>query len=550
MGLDTPITIYPARVVRTVNRSNPVAEAVAVSDGRVVAVGAVDELRRWGVATIDDRFADQVIVPGFVEAHAHAMEGALWRHVYVGFRDRSGPDGRRWPGCRTIEAVIDRLRDAAADGPGRREPLVAWGLDPIYFAGDRLLGTHLDRVSTDRPVFVMHASAHLATANGAMLRASGIDASTSTPGVDKGADGEPTGELQEPAAMGLARGGMAALFAGIGTDDALRAMASLARRAGVTTMTDLGGLPLADDAAIDRLLAVTADDAFGVRLVPFLATIGGPPMSPEAAAARSVELKARGTDTCLLGRRKLVLDGSIQGWTAQVSWPGYLTRTHQGQWLIPPEHVMAEVAEHQRVGIQVHAHCNGDLATELFLDAVEAATIAHPRPDLRHTVTHCQLTTPAQYRRMATLGVGANVFSNHLVTWGDQHRDQTVGPERARGMNAAATALRHGVALSLHSDAPVTPLGGVQLMWCAVNRLTDSGHVLGDHERISAADALEAVTIGGAYLLKLDHLVGSLEAGKLADFAVLSDDPLDVGPGAIRDIEVVASCRGGVVTVS
>lgn len=549
MGLDTPITIYPARLVRTVNRSQPTADAVAVSAGRIVGVGTVDELQRWGTATVDRRFADAVIVPGFVEAHAHTMEGAMWRHVYVGYRDRTGPDGTRWPGCRSIDEVVERLRDAAAAhrSGARDEPLVAWGLDPIYFSGERLLGAHLDRAVADRPVFVMHASGHLATVNTAMLRAHGIDASATTPGVDKDAAGEPTGELQEPAAMSLARSGMARLYAGLGTDDAVRTAAAVAARAGVTTLADLGGLALGDDTTVDRLLALTAGDDFPVRLVPFLASIGMPALGPVEAAERSVFLRARATDTCFLGRRKLVLDGSIQGWTAQVSWPGYLTRTHHGQWLIAPEQVMADVAEHHRRGIQVHAHCNGDLTTELFLDAVEAAMIAAPRPDLRHTVTHCQLTTPAQYRRMAALGMGANVFSNHLVTWGDQHRDLTVGPERARGMNAAATALRLGVPLTLHSDAPVTPLGGLQLMWCAVNRITESGQVLGEHERIGAADALEAVTIGGAFLLKLDHLVGSLEAGKLADFAVLGDDPLAVAPEAIRAIEVVASCRGGVV---
>jgi predicted amidohydrolase YtcJ len=141
----------------------------------------------------------------------------------------------------------------------------------------------------------------------------------------------------------------------------------------------------------------------------------------------------------------------------------------------------------------------------------------------------------------------ANLFSNHLRYWGDHHRDLTVGPERARGMNAAATAKRLGVPFTLHSDAPVTPLGGLHLAWCAVNRLTATGQVLGEHERISAYDALEAITLGGAYVLKLDHLVGSLEAGKFADMAVLDDDPLTVDPLAIKDIAVRATVVGGVV---
>ena len=88
----------------------------------------------------------------------------------------------------------------------------------------------------------------------------------------------------------------------------------------------------------------------------------------------------------------------------------------------------------------MHVHCNGDEATELFLDTGEAALQRHPRWDHRHTVTHSQLTTPAQYRRMASLGMCVNIFSNHLWFWGDQHRDVTLGPDRASRMNAAATA--------------------------------------------------------------------------------------------------------------
>jgi predicted amidohydrolase YtcJ len=146
---------------------------------------------------------------------------------------------------------------------------------------------------------------------------------------------------------------------------------------------------------------------------------------------------------------------------------------------------------------------------------------------------------------MAALGMCANIFSNHIFYWGDQHHDTTVGPERARGMDACGTALREGVALSIHCDAPVTPMGHLHTMWCAVNRLTPSGRVLGEHECISADDALHAVTLGAAWQLKLDHEIGSIEAGKLADFAVLDDDPLTVDPVTIKDIGVWGTVLGG-----
>ncbi|HEY1429802.1 MAG TPA: amidohydrolase family protein, partial [Candidatus Tumulicola sp.] len=184
--------------------------------------------------------------------------------------------------------------------------------------------------------------------------------------------------------------------------------------------------------------------------------------------------------------------------------------------------------------------------TELFIDAVEYILEKHPRWDHRHTVQHCQLTTNAMYRRMKALGMCANIFSNHIYYWGDQHRDLTVGPDRADMMNSAAMAKRAGVQYALHSDASVTPLGGLHLAWAAVNRLTATGRVLGELDRISVAEALDAVTIAPAFQLKLDGQVGSIEVGKFADFAVLEDDPFAVDGAKLKDVGVWGTVVGGV----
>jgi predicted amidohydrolase YtcJ len=201
-------------------------------------------------------------------------------------------------------------------------------------------------------------------------------------------------------------------------------------------------------------------------------------------------------------------------------------------------------------GLTVHTHCNGDEASEVFISAVERAQREHPRPDHRHTVQHSQMTTAEQYRRMAAAGMCANIFSNHIYYWGDEHRDLTIGPERAAAMDGAATALAAGVRIALHSDAPVTPLGALHLAWCAANRLTASGQVLGEGERISVAAALHAVTLGAAHTLRLDDEVGSIAPGKRADFAVLEEDPLAVEPREVKDIGVWGTVLGGVAQQS
>ena len=196
-----------------------------------------------------------------------------------------------------------------------------------------------------------------------------------------------------------------------------------------------------------------------------------PPELAEVAA----NLVPQSTDKLRYGVVKLFLDGSIQGFTARISWPYYYNppadNPENGIWLTAPDQIADILEPYHRAGLTVHCHCNGDQATEAYINAVEQVLERYPRWDHRHTVQHCQLTTKAQYKRMAALGMCANIFTNHLFYWGDQHRDFTVGPERARGMDSRGTALREGVSFSIHSDAGVTPLGHLHVAWCAVNRV-------------------------------------------------------------------------------
>ena len=251
-------TIYPARRVITMSPAVPFAEAVAVREGRVLGVGTLDELAAWGPHSVDHTFADKVLTPGFIEAHTHVMSGGMWEFPYVGFFDRSDPDGNQWRGCKSVEAVLDRLAEHESLLEDASQPLVAWGLDPIYFPGDRLLATHLDQVSETRPIYVFHASAHLATVNTAMLEVSEITEHSTTPGIARNPDGTPNGELQEPAAMSLARSGGAKLAEAIISNEAKWNYAYEARNAGHTLVTDLGTTRVNDQSSLDAWREVTS----------------------------------------------------------------------------------------------------------------------------------------------------------------------------------------------------------------------------------------------------------------------------------------------------
>ncbi len=535
-------TIFQAKKIITMNPSRPTATHIAVREGRILGVGTPEELAGWGEATTDATFADKILMPGLVEGHSHVSEGTFWRFVYCGFFDRTDPDGKTWPGCKSTEDVVQRLIEANAKLTDPNAPLNGWSLDPIYYNNKRVTRADLDRVSTTRPIAIMHASGHIMNVNSKTLELAGmLRTGINHPGVPLGSDGLPTGEMKGPEAMtpvgrhsGLDRSILAA------DEPGMRAFARLCVRTGVTTAADLANL--LPDPAVEMMLRVANEPNFPARIVPLrvFREIDAP-----ALIDRCIALAKKSSDRLRLGIIKVVVDGSIQGFSARLRWPGYYNGEPNGLWYVAPEQLRDVLECALKANVPVHCHTNGDEATELVLDTLEAALRKYPNADHRMTLQHCQLANAAQFRRMAKLGMCVNLFPNHHYYWGDQHYALTVGPERAERMNACATALANGVPLAIHSDAPVTPLGPLFTAWCAVNRRTASGRQLGKHECISVEDALRTITLGAAYTMKLDSEVGSLEVGKRADFAVLEDDPTEIGAEKLKDVRIWGTVLGG-----
>ena len=535
------ITLFRARKIVTMDPNRAEATHVAVRDGRILAVGGPDCADPWGDAQVDERLADGVLLPGFVEGHAHLAAGGIWDYTYVGFHDRDDPQGRAWPGTTTLDEVIVRLQTVERE-MAQGAPLIAWGFDPIFLPSDRLGRRHLDRISTTRPVAVLFSNFHLMCVNSAALELVGYDRDTTADGVVKDGDGAPTGELQEMAAMFPVMRRLGFDFRDIGQrESAIRAYGEVARRAGVTTVTDLFSAMQAED--LDTMLRVTSEPDYPVRLVPALGATG----APAEVATHLRAMRAQSTDKLRFGPVKLMTDGSIQGWTARVKWPGYVGGQPNGIWNMAPDEIRNVCDVMQRERIQMHIHVNGDEAAEVAIDAIEAAMARHGWRGHRHVLQHGQMMTDDQFRRCAELGIAVNLFSNHLWYFGDQHVALTIGPDRAQRMNGARSALDAGLCLAIHSDAPVTPMGPLFTAWCAVNRRTMSGEVLGEAQRIGVDEALRLITLGAAETLKLDGEIGSIRCGKRADFVLLSDDPLEVDPIALKDIAIRATVLGGVV---
>jgi hypothetical protein len=521
------------------------ATHVAVRDGIILEVGNLDDCAAWGAYTPDDRFAGSILTPGLIESHAHVLEGLLWAKAeYVGPVDRYDPSGKIRKGVSNVAALVARLKvlEAAMKDPAK--PLVGWGVDPSLNDPIEPITRHdLDQVSKTRPIFLLHASCHVASVNSATLERANY-AAIKAPGVLRDASGTPTGELREMAAMMAAVKAVASEMIGGTTDPAQFVnFAKVAQARGTTTIVDGGSGTYFDPAYLASALSATAADDFPARIVAHNNGITVASVQDMIKFAKALE--GKGNDKLHFQGVKIILDGSNQGFTGRLRPPAYLGTGENGLWNRAPEEVRELVPALHNAGLQIVAHCNADQAAEMFIEAVAIAQAQKPRFDHRHFIVHGQLLDESLLRRMAALGIHATLFSNHLYYWGDFHRAHTFGAFRAAAMNPAATALRLGVVVAAHSDTPVSPVDPLFSMWCAANRVSSTGRVLGSGERVSAYDALRMMTFNAAFLLHRDHEIGSIRVGKRADFTVLARDPLAVEPMTLRDIPVQATIVGG-----
>lgn len=233
---------------------------------------------------------------------------------------------------------------------------------------------------------------------------------------------------------------------------------------------------------------------------------------------------------------KLFSDGGIYSQSMQMR-EGYLDG-HEGEWMIDPDLFSRAFRQYWDAGYQIHVHQNGDEGLELVLANLESNMQRNPRDDHRTTIVHFGFSTREQVDRLARLGAIVSANPYYVTALADRYGEVGIGPERSDEMVRMGDVARAGISFSFHSDMPMAPARPLFLMHCAVNRTTASGRVAGPRQRVSRKAALRAVTIDAAYSLRMEKEVGSIEAGKLANFTILSEDPLAVAINKIKDIEV------------
>jgi predicted amidohydrolase YtcJ len=422
MTMPGPVTVFSAKKIITMDASVAEATHVAVRDGIVLEVGDLDDCAVWGPYTLDDRFAASILVPGLIESHAHLLDGLLWAKAdYVGPVDRHDPSGKLRKGLTSVATLVNRLKEIEATLSDPARPLIAWGVDPSLNHPIAPISRHdLDQVSRTRPIFLLHASCHIAYVNSATLELANY-AAIKAPGVLRDASGAPTGELQEMASMMAAIKSVAADLVG-GSTDAVQFynFARVAQARGATTIVDGGGSTYFEPAFLAAALAATGAPDFPARIVAHHNGITVPAAQDMIKFAAMLE--GKGNDKLVFQGIKILLDGSNQGFTGRLRPPGYLGTGANGLWNRAPDELKQLVPALHDAGLQIVAHCNADQAAEMFIDAVAAAQAQKPRFDHRHFIVHGQLLDESLLRRMAALGMHATLFSNHLYYWGEFHR--------------------------------------------------------------------------------------------------------------------------------
>ncbi|MBT3332956.1 MAG: amidohydrolase [Rhodospirillaceae bacterium] len=534
----TEITVYTARLVRTMEPALPLATAVAVRGDQIIEVGSLETMQPWLEAhphRIDDRFKDHVIMPGFIDPHLHPSMAALLLPMHFTTALEWHLPWQDVPATRGNNEFLDRLKEIDLSMEDPDEPLFAWGHHPIWH--DEVYRQTLNGISSSRPVIVWHRGFHTLVVNDATIKWMGMD--------------EAEGERHPQVNMAEGRffeTGLALAFRYFNSftlapkrfAEGLERLRQVVHFGGHTTIGDMAAGMFDLEMEWPALVkALERDDTpFRVQMIPPGTPLGGGLKESEKLIERAVGLRERNTHRLrFYDHVKLFADGGFYAGLMQLGPPGAIEE-HHGEWMTPPETFEAVARAFWNEGFKIHVHCSGDLGVELALDTLEKLQWERPRFDHRFTIEHFGVSTPEQVRRMAALGACASVNIYYVHELGDAYWKNKLGHERASQMSRLGTLARHNVPTALHTDFTMAPALPLNSAWVAVNRISEAGHVMGPEECLTLDQAMRAITVDAAYVLGLEHEIGTIRAGKKADFTILEQDPYEVGGENLREIPI------------
>ncbi len=533
------VIVYEADTIVTMEPGYPEAKFVATSEGRILAVSqSLDELAAWTEGrdvTVDRRFASQVLMPGFVEPHIHPMQAVMMLSLPF-----ISPEAWELPG-RTYPAVVGeaeyeaRLREVLAEND--EEVFITWGHHRL-FHGD-INRAKLNAIAPDRAVVIWQRSFHEIIANSKALDLLGLGtqeaftANFDKPNIDPTHADYETGVIHETALFSGVEKLNPYLFSPDKVRLGLAEMRQMMLESGVTTSADLafGGFGgFATEAPLFKSLYDSDDTPSRILAIPIAQAIEGDPNDWLTATSEQF-----GSEKFFFSNRvKMLADGAFFAQFMQMNPPGY-SDGHEGKWITEPQELEHLAKRFWDAGWSLHTHVNGDKGLDVVLGTLERLP---PREGQDRVLEHLGYSTEAQNRRIGRMQLMVSAQPNYIRFLGDAYARSGLGPDRAAQMSRLGSLERKNVPLGLHSDFNMAPIDPLYLAWVASNRITLEGNVMAPSERLSLDKALRAITIEAAQLIGLDDQVGSIAAGKKADFVVLDRDPREGGAEALNDVAV------------
>ena len=539
------ITVFLAKSIITMNASMPRAEAVAVRDGKVLETGTLESLQPWLSKydhKIDEQFKNSFIVPGLIDPHLHpSMAAVLLPTYFITAMEWKMPWGTT-PATRSAAEYDERLKEALSK-PTHGELFITWGHHELWHGP--ISRSRINSIDSKKPIIVWNRSFHELCMNDAALDLLDIKES----------------DVKNATQIDFERGRFYEIGLGYAIQklnpyilapevfkEGLLKLKEVVHFGGQTTIADMavGLFDLETELKTQNALYEVDDNPFRVELVAH-STVMQQGNSIEDAEKLISELPSRNSHRLNFRKRvKLFTDGAFFAQVAQLMEPGYIDG-HQGEWLSTPEQFEKNTRVFWNKGYAIHVHCTGDLGLELAVDTLEKMQEEKPRFNHGFTIEHFGFSTPEQVFRLSKLGanISANVYYVHELS--EIYSNDSVGFERASSMARIGSSFREGITTTLHSDFTMAPAQPLMSMWVAVNRINEKGNLMCQEECITPQQGLEAITINAARVLGLDHEIGSIRAGKKADFTILEEDPLDIDPIKIKDIVIKATVFEGKV---
>jgi hypothetical protein len=520
-GSMAPDLIVVNANVLTQDDAYPLAEAFAVQNGRFVAVGSTPDVRNLaapGTSIVDA--ARATVVPGFIDAHSHP----------------SGAGLNALKNVNTNLGSIARMQDALRERAARTPPgqwVVGYMYDDTKQAEGRALNRlDLDAVSPEHPIVVGHRGGHTGVYNSKAFEMAGVTVETPDPfgGHFYRENGQLTGKVAERAR------GVFDVPSGSSREERAQGVAVICREMNASGLTSVHQ---AGTGASDFTAYQDACEAGDLSLRMYLMARGGSYPSLRDAGVRS----GFGDAWLKVGPVKFAADGSASERTMAMSTPYAGRPDDYGISTMTQEEIHEVVEDAHRAGWQIAIHANGDVTIDRVLNAYERAQREWPRNDLRHRIEHCSLVNPTLLRRIADGGFIPAPFYTYAHYHGEKWGEY--GEEKMEWMFAHKSFFDYGIMVapaSDHAPGPYEPLMALQSM---VTRKDFSGRVWGPSQRITVDQALKVCTLHGAYASFEENEKGTITAGKLADFAMLAEDPHDVDPDRLKEIQVLRTVVGG-----